>query len=123
MKQDCRSNVCSLVVVVLFAAGSWAEMAAAGNSGVHCAGIMDPGMPGEDLTARLQGRVADGGPVSSVLLNRADGEVLGSGDGRIHIIASLSVPSVKNGNRVAIQAVVKALEDRKSTRLNSSHTT
>ncbi len=38
------------------------------------------------------------------------GEKIGSGDGRIHVIPSLSSPSVKNGERLKIQAVVKAVE-------------
>ena len=36
------------------------------------------------------------------------GEPLGHGDGRIHIIPSLSAPSVKNGGKLTIQAVVKS---------------
>ena len=38
------------------------------------------------------------------------GEKIGSGDGRIHVIPSLSSPSVKNGGQLKIQAVVKAVE-------------
>lgn len=37
------------------------------------------------------------------------GEQVGSGDGAIHIIPSLSAPSVKNDGTLTIQAVVKAL--------------
>ncbi len=36
------------------------------------------------------------------------GEVIGTGDGRIHIIPTLSARSVKNGNKLEISAVVKA---------------
>ncbi len=35
-------------------------------------------------------------------------EIVGSGDGKIHIIPTLSSPSVKNGQKVSISAVVKA---------------
>ncbi len=38
----------------------------------------------------------------------AANEPIGSGDGRIHIIPTLSAPSVKNGEKLTIQAVVKA---------------
>src|SRR5688572_23537850 len=36
------------------------------------------------------------------------GERVGTGDGRIHIIPSLSAPSVKNGEKIRIGAVIKA---------------
>jgi len=38
------------------------------------------------------------------------GEPIGSGDGRIHVIPTLSSPSVKNGGQLKIQALVKAVE-------------
>jgi hypothetical protein len=39
----------------------------------------------------------------------ASEEAIGSGDGLIHIIPSLSAPSVKNGGKLSVQAVVKAV--------------
>ena len=38
----------------------------------------------------------------------AIGESAGSGDGRIHILPSLSAPSIKNGDAASVQAIVKA---------------
>ena len=37
-------------------------------------------------------------------------ETIGSGDGRIHVIPSLSAPSAKNGEKLLIRAVVKAAD-------------
>ena len=34
--------------------------------------------------------------------------MLGTGDGRIHVIPSLSKPSVKNGDKLVVSAVVKS---------------
>src|SRR5437879_5901429 len=36
------------------------------------------------------------------------GETIGHGDGRIHVIPSLSRPSLKNGEKLTISAVIKA---------------
>ncbi len=48
-------------------------------------------------------------PSSPVLAEKpGQAEPLGSGDGRIHVIPTLSAPSVKNGETLTIQAVVKA---------------
>jgi len=41
---------------------------------------------------------------------QSSGQPIGSGNGLIHVIPSLSSPSVKNGGQLKIQAVVKAVE-------------
>src|SRR2546425_504503 len=43
----------------------------------------------------------------STIIARAD-EPVGHGDGWIHVIPSLSAPSVKNGGKLKISAVIKA---------------
>lgn len=47
-------------------------------------------------------------PQSEASLAAGVGQTIGTGDGRIHIIPTLSAPSVKNGGKLTIQAVVKA---------------
>src|SRR3989304_4679275 len=38
----------------------------------------------------------------------SSGQVIGAGDGRIHIIPTLSSPSVKNGDKLSLSVIVKA---------------
>ncbi len=44
------------------------------------------------------------------LARNENGQDIGTGNGHIHIIPALSAKSVKNGDRVTVQAVVKALD-------------
>jgi hypothetical protein len=47
-------------------------------------------------------------PQTAVYKEGAKGETVGTGDGRIHVIPTLSSPSCKNGENLTISAVIKA---------------
>jgi len=66
----------------------------------HCGGMGRLGVLAALLTFGLLAPWAAAGGT--------DGETIGSGDGRIHVIPTLSSPSVKNGERLSVQAIVKA---------------
>jgi hypothetical protein len=66
-------------------------------------GGAQPARKGEGLDPKLVAQT-----VAVTNSSAAQAGPLGSGDGRIHIIPTLSVPSVKNGDKLSIQAVVKA---------------
>jgi hypothetical protein len=64
---------------------------------------------GQATSAPISSSISSIRSISSIVSTPAhsDGPI-GSGDGRIHVIPALSAPSIKNGGKLTIQAVVKA---------------
>ncbi len=93
-------------LVCLLVAGLLAAAAAGGTEGFLPSGQAVTASAGG---ASLQPQVA--GVLGGVdLAGLENGRTVGTGNGHIHIIPALSAKSVKNGDRVLIQAVVKALD-------------
>jgi len=91
--------VCSLAVGVLIAGG------VAGAEGTPLSGPVGAASVTTGLSQPHVAGVVGGADLAAF----ENGRVVGTGNGKIHIIPALSAPSVKNGDRVCIQAVVKAL--------------
>jgi hypothetical protein len=75
--------------------GTSPSTVAYGITGTHMVPDWDPATPRDAIV------------VPGVAPGSEPAEAIGSGDGKIHVIPSLSAPSVKNGGKVTIQAVVK----------------
>ena len=100
-------KVWALGVMTLAMCGAWAGRPASDDSGIRRAGIVEPpGVSPDGMTTPLpQGELA-----GDVSIAGTEGQAVGSGDGRIHSIPSLSAHSVKNGGELSIQVVVEALD-------------